>query len=129
MYESLRPGAKQSASVADCIDPRNIIPRPLCLSVLFIPLRRQRPSPSLQSAPMPASPALISFQTTVCIIVPLSPPASAAFIPLPLQGTLKNRSDLASRSLLPFSGGCGGNRPTLLFVVPPTTFSYCDYET
>jgi len=135
MYESLRPGAKQSASVADCIDPRNIILGPYVSSFflsLFVdgdhPFHRN-PHPCLHH------PRSFPFNRRPHHRVPLPSGASAAFTsplllsPLRIPRKTARISDLASRSLLPFSGGCGGNRPTLLFVVPPTTFSYCDYET
>lgn len=57
IHESLRLGAKQSAAVADCIDPRNIIPRPFRLFVSFTLqfVGRDHPLPSPRSSPTPAS--------------------------------------------------------------------------
>lgn len=100
-------------------------------SFLFFPLfRRRRPSP-----------AFAAILTHACIIPrsfpfksPSTPSCPSPPVPSPFRGApekpLGSRiSYLASRSLLPCSGGCGSNRLTSLFVVPPPTFSYRDYET
>lgn len=97
-HESLRPGAKQSAATVDCIDPRNIIPRPLRLLHPFVPfflfVGRGHPLPSPRSSPTPASSRVhfLSNHRPHRRLPPPTPVASA-----PLRGPQKNRAALAFR--------------------------------